>query len=310
MSSPTNSASTRRSPRRKRDEAHHLSFGQSTGPAIGILEGDEIIPLAADPGLPSTMVEFVALGAAGLERAAEVQRTGLRVPLEGSSLLAPIRPRNNIMCVGKNYHEHAREFAGSGFDASAKQAIPDDPVIFTKALSAIVGPGDEVRVSDDATATSDYEGELAVVLGPGGHQIPESEAADHVYGYTIINDVTIRDLQKRHVQFFIGKSAATYCPMGPVLVTADEIDDVGSLQVQTRINGELRQDAPVKDLIFDIPRLVASISAAVRLEAGDVIATGTPAGVGIGFTPPRFLAPGDVMAVTIDGIGTLTNPCA
>ena len=111
------------------------------------------------------------------------------------------------------------------------------------------------------------------------------------------------------MQFFIGKSAATYCPMGPVLVTADEIDDVGSLRVQTRINAELRQDAPVKDLIFDIPRLIASISAAVRLEAGDVIATGTPAGVGIGFTPPRFLAPGDRMEVTIDGIGTLANPC-
>ena len=157
-----------------------------------------------------------------------------------------------------------------------------------------------MRVSDDPTATSDYEGELAVVLGIGGS----------VYGYTIVNDVTIRELQKRHVQFFIGKSAATYCPMGPVLVTADEIADVGALRVQTRINGELRQDAPVKDLIFDIPQLIAAISAAVRLEPGDVIATGTPAGVGIGFTPPKFLAPGDRMEVTIDGIGTLANPCA
>jgi 2-keto-4-pentenoate hydratase/2-oxohepta-3-ene-1,7-dioic acid hydratase in catechol pathway len=284
----------------------HLS---STGPAIGILDGDEIIPLAADPALPATMVDFVALGAEGLECAEAVQRTAPRISLDSGRLLAPIRPRNNVMCVGKNYHEHAREFAGSGFDASAKQAIPDDPVIFTKALSSLAGPGDEVRVSDDATGTSDYEGELGVVIGPGGHRIPESGAIDHVYGYTIVNDVTIRDLQKRHVQFFIGKSAATYCPMGPVLVTADEIDDVGSLRVQTHINGELRQDAPVKDLIFDIPRLITSISAAVRLEAGDVIATGTPAGVGIGFNPPRFLAPGDRMEVTIDGIGTLANPC-
>ena len=280
-----------------------------TGPAIGILDGEEIVPLASDPGLPAGMADFVALGAEGLQRAAAVQRSAERIPLEGSHLLAPIRPRNNVMCVGKNYHEHAREFAGSGFDASAKQAVPDDPVIFTKALSSLVGPGEDVRVSDDATGTSDYEGELGVVIGPGGHQIPEQGAIDHVYGYTIVNDVTIRDLQKRHVQFFIGKSAATYCPMGPVLVTADEIDDVGSLRVQTRINGELRQDAPVKDLIFDIPRLIASISAAVRLEAGDVIATGTPAGVGIGFAPPRFLVPGDRMKVTIDGIGTLANPC-
>jgi 2-keto-4-pentenoate hydratase/2-oxohepta-3-ene-1,7-dioic acid hydratase in catechol pathway len=244
------------------------------------------------------MVDFVALGAEGLERAAAAQASAPRVALDDVRLLAPIRPRNNVMCVGKNYHEHAREFAGSGFDASQKQTIPDAPVIFTKALSALVGPGDEVRVSDDRTATSDYEGELAVVLG----------ADANVYGYTIINDVTIRDLQKRHVQFFIGKSAATYCPMGPVLVTADEIGDVGVLRVQTRINGELRQDAPVKDLIFDIPCLIATISAAVRLEPGDVIATGTPAGVGLGFTPPRFLKPGDLMEVEIEGIGTLANP--
>jgi 2-keto-4-pentenoate hydratase/2-oxohepta-3-ene-1,7-dioic acid hydratase in catechol pathway len=276
-----------------------ITFTSDTSPsAIGILDGDEVVPLAADPGLPATMADFVALGAEGLERAAALKATAPRIAVHDVRLLAPIRPRNNVMCVGKNYVEHAREFNSSGFDASAKQAMPAAPVIFTKALSSLVGPGDEVRVSDDPTATSDYEGELAVVLGTDGD----------VYGYTIVNDVTIRDLQKRHVQFFIGKSAATYCPMGPVLVTADEIADVGSLRVQTRINGELRQDAPVKDLIFDIPRLIAAISAVVRLEPGDVIATGTPAGVGIGFTPPRFLAPGDRMEVTIDGIGTLANP--
>ena len=286
-----------------------ITFQTESGPAIGLLDGEEIIPLDADPALPAAMVDFVVLGADGLERAAALQRTAARIPAAGVRLLAPIRPLNNVMCVGKNYHEHAREFAGSGFDASAKQTVPEAPVIFTKALSAIAGPGDDVRVSDDATATSDYEGELGVVLGPGGHKVSEADAHRHVYGYTIVNDVTIRDLQKRHVQFFIGKSAATYCPIGPVLVTADEVDDPGSLRVQTRINGELRQDAPVKDLIFDIPQLISSISTAVRLEAGDVIATGTPAGVGLGFTPPRFLAAGDVMDVTIDGIGTLTNPC-
>jgi 2-keto-4-pentenoate hydratase/2-oxohepta-3-ene-1,7-dioic acid hydratase in catechol pathway len=276
-----------------------ISFASDASPtAIGILDGDEVVPLAADPGLPARMADFVALDAEGLERAAAVQATAPRIALGDVRLLAPIRPRNNVMCVGKNYVDHAREFNSSGFDASAKQAVPDAPVIFTKALSSLIGPGDGVLVSDDPTATSDYEGELAVVLGAGGD----------VYGYTIVNDVTIRDLQRRHVQFFIGKSAATYCPMGPVLVTADEILDVGTLRVQTRINGELRQDAPVKDLIFDIPRLIATISAVVRLEPGDVIATGTPAGVGIGFTPPRFLAPGDLMEVTIDGIGTLRNP--
>ena len=265
--------------------------------AIGILDGDEVVPLGAE--FPTNMADFVALGPAGLERAAAVTASAPRIAADDVRLLAPIRPPNNVMCVGKNYVEHAQEFNSSGFDASAKHAVPAAPVIFTKALSSLVGPGDGVRVSDDPTATSDYEGELAVVLGSG----------ESVYGYTIVNDVTIRELQKRHVQFFIGKSAATYCPMGPVLVTADEIADVGALRVQTRINGELRQDAPVQDLIFDIPQLIATISVVVRLEAGDVISTGTPAGVGIGFTPPRFLAPGDHMEVTIDGIGKLANPC-
>jgi 2-keto-4-pentenoate hydratase/2-oxohepta-3-ene-1,7-dioic acid hydratase in catechol pathway len=280
-----------------------------TGSAIGCLVGDEIAPLSTDRDLPQIMADFVALGPAGLARAAAVQCNAPRIPLHEVRLLAPIRPRNNVMCVGKNYVEHAREFAGSGYDASTKQEVPDEPVIFTKALSSLVGPGDAVRVSDDPTATSDYEGELGVVIGLGGHQVPESDVFTHIYGYTIVNDVTIRDLQKRHVQFFIGKSAATYCPIGPVLVTADEIPDVTALRVQTRINGELRQDAPISDLIFDIPRLVAAIALAVRLEPGDVIATGTPAGVGLGFTPPRFLAPGDLMEVSIEGIGVLANRC-
>ena len=274
---------------------------------IGVLDGTDVIPLSADPELPTTMVEFVALGAAGLERAASV--SGPRLPLAEVQLLAPIRPRNNVMCVGKNYFEHAKEFAGSGFDASQRQIVPDEPVIFTKALSSLANPGDDVRVSDDPTHTSDYEGELGVVIGPGGHQISEADAWDHVYGYTIVNDVTVRDLQKKHIQFFIGKSAHTYCPMGPTLVTADEIADVTALRLQTRVNGELRQDTTIKDLIFDIPRLISAISAAVLLEPGDVIATGTPVGVGLGFTPPKFLVPGDVMEVSIDGLGSLRNPC-
>jgi 2-keto-4-pentenoate hydratase/2-oxohepta-3-ene-1,7-dioic acid hydratase in catechol pathway len=277
------------------------------GSFIGVLDGDQVVPLAHDPELPIAMVDFVALGADGLTRAATVVATGPRVPLYSVKLLAPIRPRNNVMCVGKNYYDHAKEFADSGFDASAKQAVPDEPVIFTKALSSLADPGDDVRVSDDPTNTSDYEGELGVVIGPGGHQLGEAEAFAHVYGYLIVNDLTIRDLQKRHIQFFIGKSAATYCPMGPMLVTADEIADVGALGLQTRVNGELRQDTTVKELIFDIPRLIAAISAAVQLEPGDVIATGTPVGVGLGFTPPRFLVPGDVIEVTIDGLGTLVN---
>lgn len=286
-----------------------ITFCRAEGyPEIGILDDDKVVPLNADGGLPTTMVDLVALGADGLQRAHALQSTAPRIAVDSVRLLAPIRPHNNVMCVGKNYHEHAKEFAGSGFDASQKQVVPDHPVIFTKALSSLTNPGEPVCVSDDPTATSDYEGELAVVIGPGGHRIAAADAFDHVYGYTIVNDVTIRDLQKQHVQFFIGKSAATYCPMGPVLVTADAIDDAVALRLQTRINGELRQDAAVAELIFDIPTLIEAISAAVQLEPGDVIATGTPAGVGIGLDPPRFLSPGDLMEVTIDGIGTLSNP--
>jgi 2-keto-4-pentenoate hydratase/2-oxohepta-3-ene-1,7-dioic acid hydratase in catechol pathway len=274
---------------------------------IGRLDGDHVVDFGADPALPQDMTSFIALGRHGLDRAAALGRAA-RMPLSSMRLLAPLRPPNNVMCVGKNYVEHAREFARSGFDGSQKQTVPDHPVIFTKSLSSIVGPGDPVTVSADVTGTSDYEGELGVVIGAGGTGIDASSAFDHVYGYVVVNDMTIRELQKRHIQFFMGKSAATYCPMGPCIVTADEISDITAARVRTSVNGQLRQDAPVSDLIFDIPRLIATISSTVRLEPGDVIATGTPAGVGLGFSPPRFLSAGDVVTVTIDGVGTLTSP--
>jgi 2-keto-4-pentenoate hydratase/2-oxohepta-3-ene-1,7-dioic acid hydratase in catechol pathway len=273
---------------------------------IGALSDDGVVAFRHDPTLPTDMVAFVALGADGLERAAQVVADPL--PLEDVRLHAPIIPPNNVMCVGKNYVDHAHEFSGSGFDASQKQAVPDHPVIFTKARSSIVGPDDTVDVSADLTRTSDYEGELGIVIGAGGIRIDGADAWDHVYGYTIVNDMTVRDLQKQHVQFFLGKSADTYCPIGPCLVTADEIDDITASRVRTWVDGELRQEAPVSDLIFDIPRLIETISLAVRLETGDVIATGTPAGVGLGFTPPRFVSPGQEVIVTIDGVGTLRNP--
>lgn len=272
---------------------------------IGALLGNgDVVDFFADPALPRTMAEFVAQGPSALKRAAEIETV---VPAGEVTLLAPILPPNNVMCVGKNYVDHAQEFAGSGFDASQKQALPDHPIIFTKARSSIIGPGEDIQVSADLTGTSDYEGELAVVIGVGGVRIPAAEAWSHVYGYTIVNDLTVRELQKRHVQFFVGKSAATYCPMGPCLVTRDEIEDVTTLWVRTSVNDEERQAAPLADLIFDIPTLIETISTTVALEPGDVIATGTPAGVGIGFDPPRYLQPGDRIEITVDGIGTLTN---
>lgn len=286
-----------------------VTFEHNNRVSIGALtDSGDVVDFAADPRLPTDMVDFVAQGQDALRRASALMEHGETVPLGEVRLLAPIRPRNNVMCVGKNYVEHAKEFADSGFDAMQKQAVPTYPVVFTKALSSLIGPGQPIDISADVTHSTDYEGELAVVIGRGGTSISAEAAWDHVYGYTIMNDVTIRELQKKHVQFFIGKSAATYGPMGPSIVTADEIGDVTTLWLRTTVNGEERQAAPVSDLIFSIPTLIEAISAAVLLEPGDVIATGTPAGVGIGFDPPRYLSAGDVVEVSVDGIGTLTNP--
>jgi 2-keto-4-pentenoate hydratase/2-oxohepta-3-ene-1,7-dioic acid hydratase in catechol pathway len=232
-------------------------------------------------------------------------------PLDGLRLRAPLMPRRNVFCVGKNYHEHAAEFARSGFDTSAAkgETAPAAPVVFTKAPSTVVGNGDEVLAFTELTRQLDYEAELAVVIGKPGRGIRAEDAWGHVWGYTIVNDVTARDLQQKHRQWFIGKSMDTFCPMGPWIVTADELDAT-SLPVKCWINDELRQDANTRDLIFDIPTIIATLSAGMPLQPGDVIATGTPAGVGIGFSPPRFLVPGDRMRIEIGGIGVLENRVA
>ena len=223
-------------------------------------------------------------------------------------LLAPLRPRKNVIAVGRNYRDQAKEFSDSGFDASEKQVIPDHPVIFTKATTAVIGPGDPIVLANDPTGTTDYEGEMAVVIGRTARNVAREDSLDHVFGWTIVNVVTARDLQKRHVQWFVGKSPDTFCPMGPAIITIDELPDIGASWLRTRVNGELRQEAPISDLIFDVPALVATLSEVMTLEPGDVIATGTGQGVGIGFDPPVYLAPGDVVEITIDGIGTLSNP--
>ncbi|MDB5316534.1 MAG: hypothetical protein JWO24_2378, partial [Rhodospirillales bacterium] len=207
-------------------------------------------------------------------------------------------------------HEHAKEFAGSGFDGGAKDVVPPFPVVFTKPHTAIIAQGEPILGELDPTGGLDYEGELAVVIGQGGRGIAHADAMKHVFGYTIINDVTARHLQKRHSQWILGKGLDSFCPMGPAILTADEVPDPGALIVTTWVNGEQRQRAAVSDLIFDIPTLIAAISAAITLEPGDIIATGTPAGVGIGFDPPRFLARGDVVRIEITGIGVLENSVA
>jgi len=232
--------------------------------------------------------------------------------LAGVKINAPLLPVRNVMCVGKNYHAHAHEFTKSGFDSSAKdasEAIPTAPIIFTKAPETVIATGEAIRYPTGLSDSVDYEAELGVVIGKAGRGISKAEALDHVFGYTIINDVTARDLQSKHKQWFIGKSLDTFCPMGPWLVSADEVD-AGNLDLKCWVNGELRQHANTSDLIFDVPTLIETLSAGLTLQVGDVIATGTPAGVGIGFDPPKYLARGDEIVVEISGLGRLANVLA
>lgn len=267
------------------------------------LEAFELGPEEERRGVLS-LVERLAAGSA-------LPATGPAIPLAQVTLEAPLpRPRRNIFCVGKNYYEHAHEFARSGFDSSAASgAVPDAPIIFSKVPECVTGPATPILIDPQASEAVDYEAELAVVIGKGGRGISRARALDHVFGYTIVNDVTARDLQGRHKQWLIGKSQDSFCPMGPWLVTADEID-LADTAVRCWVNGELRQDANTKALIFDVPTLIETLSRGLTLLPGDIIATGTPAGVGIGFNPPKYLRPGDVVRIEIGGIGVLENPVA
>lgn len=292
-----------------------VTFRQAGSIRIGALEPDGRIADfgPVDASLPADMLGFIAAGRPALQAAARAADRSARLAPGSYELLSPIpRPARNIMCVGKNYHEHAREFARSGFDSSntGGAEVPSHPVVFTKAPSTVIATGQPIPAHLDPTNSVDYEGELAVVIGEGGRGIKAKDAFAHVYGYTIVNDVTARELQGRHKQWFLGKSIDGFCPMGPALLTADEVPDVTRLRLVTQVNGETRQDASLADLIFDIPTLIETISAGIALEPGDVIATGTPVGVGIGFKPPKYLKAGDRVRVTIDPIGTLENPVA
>jgi 2-keto-4-pentenoate hydratase/2-oxohepta-3-ene-1,7-dioic acid hydratase in catechol pathway len=268
--------------------------------------GLQIEPFALSPA-------EAALGALPLVEAQVAGRplpaTAAAIPLAQVQLTAPVpRPRRNVFCVGKNYHAHAKEFAGSGFDSSAQAGdIPKAPIIFSKVPESVIGPNDVIVIPAEISTAIDYEAELTVVIGKGGKGIRKADAMQHVWGYTIINDMTARDWQGRHSQWLLGKSFDTFCPMGPWLVTADEMDGQNT-DVKCWVNGELRQDANTKDFIFDIPTLIECISAGITLYPGDLIATGTPAGVGIGYKPPKYLQSGDVVKIEIGGIGVLENP--
>ncbi|HEU4320513.1 MAG TPA: fumarylacetoacetate hydrolase family protein [Acidimicrobiia bacterium] len=273
-------------------------------PRAGIVRHDLVADLSATD-LPDDTVDIIAgwdpvTVESALADAPEILLADVR-------LLAPVLPRKDVIAVGRNYRDHAAEFSASGFDASEKQVVPDHPVIFTKATTSVIGPDEPIVLANDPTGTTDYEGEMAVVIGKPARRVSEDRALDHVFGWTIVNDVTARDLQKRHVQWFVGKSPDTFCPMGPWIVTIDELPDIGESWMRTTVNGELRQEAPIDALIFGVETLIATLSEVMTLEPGDVIATGTGKGVGIGFDPPIYLQGGDVVEVSIDRIGTLRN---
>ena len=234
--------------------------------------------------------------------------SGRRLALADVALEAPIpRPRRNIFCVGRNYHEHAKELADSVFKPN-KGDVASYPIVFSKVPECVIAPGDAIELPGAAVSEQiDYEAEILVVIGRGGKNIASSRALEHVWGYTIVNDVTARDVQMRHQQWHLGKSFDTFCPMGPWLVDAAECDATAT-RIRCHVNGELRQQAHTRDLIFDIPTLIETISRGITLYPGDLIATGTPAGVGLGFDPPRFLRAGDTVRIEVDGIGTLENP--
>nr|WP_236589699.1 fumarylacetoacetate hydrolase family protein [Ramlibacter aurantiacus] len=240
-------------------------------------------------------------------RGERLPASGPSLPLSAVRLDAPLpRPRRNLWCVGRNYHAHAKELAASVFKGS-NENVMEWPIVFTKVPECVVGPHDPVVLPGAAVSEQiDYEAELAVVIGKGGKNIRKDDAMDHIYGYTIVNDVTARDVQMRHQQWDMGKSFDTFCPMGPWIVTADELDGRRT-RVRCWVNGELRQDGPTENMIFDIPTLIETVSRGITLVPGDVIATGTPAGVGMGLQPPRYLRAGDVVRIEVDGIGAIEN---
>lgn len=272
---------------------------------VGRWDGDVLRPASVDGAPLQNLTELVSG-----ELAAEQIDFGVGVRADGLRLLEPLGwyPRN-LFCIGKNFREHAAEFSASGYDASAagsNDVAPAYPVVFTKPATAVIGPDDLIDRHAGLTAELDYEAELAVIIGRGGRRIAVGEAMSHVFGYTIVNDVTARDLQRQHRQWLLGKGLDASSPVGPSVVTSDELDPASTV-IECRVNGELRQKASVGDLIFDVPTLIATISAGIALVPGDVIATGTPAGVGIGFSPPRFLDSGDEVSITVEPIGTITN---
>jgi 2-keto-4-pentenoate hydratase/2-oxohepta-3-ene-1,7-dioic acid hydratase in catechol pathway len=283
----------------------YATFSLPSDPVLrlGAVRGDRIVEVTTAPSL----LALIQQGPDGWKKAAQAAESGSAAShaVSGIRWHAPIpRTQKNIFCLGLNYAAHALESAKA---RGREPQLPTAPVFFTKAPTTINGPFDEVPVDREVTNQVDWEVELGVVIGTTGKNIPRDKALQHVFGYTVINDVSARELQASHMQWFKGKSLDGTCPMGPVVVTADEFGDPQAKSLQCRVNGVVKQDGHTSDMIFPVNVQIEWLSKGLTIEAGDVIATGTPAGVGIGRTPPEFLVKGDVVETEIEGIGTLRN---
>jgi 2-keto-4-pentenoate hydratase/2-oxohepta-3-ene-1,7-dioic acid hydratase in catechol pathway len=272
-----------------------------------------LLSVKSDGTLPRTLPELIQQGRHGWERLAHLVNEALAASPPDSAVHradavhwhAPIRrPAKNIVCLGLNYISHAKESAQA---RGREFKIPEAPVFFTKAPTSVNGPNDPIPWDPTITEQLDYETELGVVIGTGGLNIPRARALEHVFGYTVINDISARDVQKTHLQWFKGKSLDGSCPMGPVIVTADEFGDPQSKQLALRVNGVEKQRSSTANMIFPVDVIIESLSRGMTLDAGDIIATGTPEGVGLGRTPPEFLADGDLIETEVEGIGVLRN---
>lgn len=288
-----------------------LTYRDGGEERLGVAVGGQVWA-AHDLGFPGSLLDLIRAGEATLQSlraAVENGPSGVApMALSEIAVTAPIlRPIRSIFCAGKTYADHAAEYGTSGYDKQMSAALPDKPVIFFKLVSSVIGPYDDIEDHADVTSELDYEAELAVVIGKAGRRIPESAAMDHVFGYMLLNDVTARDWQKGHDQWVVGKSFDTFCPMGPFVVTADEAPEMEALEYRCSVNGELRQVGRPADLLFNVASQLSYFSQGITLQPGDIISTGSPTGVGIGFKPPRFLKAGDRVRIESELLGVMEN---
>ena len=295
-----------------------FSIPGDAAPRLGVMHGDRVVDIrslaavAGAPPLPASLLELIHQGPAAWRRVSDFLKTELRsggmYRQDETRRYAPIpRPSKNVFCVGWNFITHIEEGARA---RGTEVTLPETPVFFTKAPTSVIGPYDDIPWDRSVTQQVDWEVEMGVILGVGGRNIRRSAALEHVFGYTVVNDVSARDVQKNHVQFFKGKSLDGFCPIGPLVATADEFGDPQAKQLTLRVNGVVKQSGNTRDMIFPVDRLIESLSHGLTLEAGDIIATGTPDGVGFARTPPEFLQDGDIMDTDVEGIGTMRNRIA